>query len=66
MPTAYVPLLKSCSSKPRPNLDDHSYNLLRRLGMNLVRAEEVEFKGESCIEQTFELRREDWLLHKTG
>nr|WP_279308329.1 GNAT family N-acetyltransferase [Nodosilinea sp. FACHB-131] len=46
--------------------NEPSINLLRRLGMHLVRSDEVEFKGELCIEQTFELRREDWLLHKAG
>jgi RimJ/RimL family protein N-acetyltransferase len=39
-----------------------SVNLLIRLGMNLVRSDEVEFKGELCIEQTFEIGRKDWLL----
>ena len=46
--------------------NEPSINLLRRLGMNLVRSDEVEFKGELCIEQTFELKSEDWLLHKAG
>lgn len=42
-----------------------SINLLRRLGLNLSRSDEVEFRGELCIEQTFELGRKDWLLsHK--
>ncbi|BAZ02972.1 putative acetyltransferase (plasmid) [Tolypothrix tenuis PCC 7101] len=39
--------------------NEPSINLLRRLGMNLVRSQEVEFKGELCIEQTFELGRKD-------
>ncbi len=39
--------------------NEPSVNLLRRLGMNLVRSDEVEFKGELCIEQTFELGRKD-------
>lgn len=39
--------------------NEPSINLLRRLGMNLVRSDEVEFKGELCIEQTFELDRKD-------
>ena len=46
--------------------NEPSVNLLRRLGMNLVRSDEVEFKGELCIEQTFELERKDWLLRKVG
>jgi RimJ/RimL family protein N-acetyltransferase len=40
-----------------------SINLLTWLGMNLVSSEEVVFKNEFCVEQTFELRRKDWLLH---
>lgn len=40
-----------------------SINLLTRLGMNLVSSEEVVFKNELCVEQTFELRKKDWLLH---
>jgi len=39
-----------------------SINLLRRLGMNMRRSDEVEFKGELCIKQTFELDRKDWLI----
>jgi RimJ/RimL family protein N-acetyltransferase len=40
-----------------------SINLLTRLGMNLVSSEEVVFKNELCVDQTFELRKKDWLLH---
>ncbi|MBE9178485.1 GNAT family N-acetyltransferase [Oculatella sp. LEGE 06141] len=36
-----------------------SINLLTRLGMNLVSSEEVVFKHELCVEQTFELKKED-------
>lgn len=39
-----------------------SVNLIRRLGMNLVRSDEVEFKGELCIEQTFESRKKNLFL----
>ncbi|MBD2189523.1 GNAT family N-acetyltransferase [Pseudanabaena mucicola] len=45
--------------------NEPSVNLLRRLGMKLLRSDEVEFKGELCIEQTFELDRKDQLLQKT-
>ncbi len=41
------------------NRNEPSIRLLKRLGMNLVRSEEVEFKGELCIEQTFELAKEE-------
>ncbi|MFW9259303.1 GNAT family N-acetyltransferase [Nostoc sp. CALU 546] len=37
-------------------------HLLRCLEMRLSYSEEIEFKGEQCIEQTFELDRKDWLL----
>ncbi|NER82456.1 MAG: GNAT family N-acetyltransferase [Leptolyngbya sp. SIO1D8] len=40
-----------------------SINLLQRLGMTLVRSDKVTFKGELCIEQTFELSQENWLRH---
>lgn len=40
-----------------------SINLLTRLGMNLISSEEIVFRNELCVEQTFELRKEDWLLH---
>lgn len=40
-----------------------SINLLTRLGMNLASSEEVVFKHELCVEQTFELKKKDWLLH---
>ncbi len=33
--------------------------------MNLVRSDEVKFRGELCIEQIFELEKEDWAL-RTG
>ncbi|MBE9183009.1 GNAT family N-acetyltransferase [Oculatella sp. LEGE 06141] len=36
-----------------------SINLLTRLGMNLVSSEEILFKHELCVEQTFELKKED-------
>ena len=39
--------------------NEPSVNLLRRLGMNLIRSDEVEFKGGLSIEQTFELERND-------
>lgn len=39
--------------------NEPSIKLLKRLGMNLVRSDEVEFKGKICIEQTFELDRKD-------
>lgn len=40
-----------------------SIHLLKRLGMNLISSEEVVFRNEFCVEQTFELRKKDWLLH---
>ena len=40
-----------------------SITLLIRLGMNLVSSEEIVFKHELCVEQTFELNKEDWLLY---
>lgn len=40
-----------------------SINLLTRLGMNLVSSEEVVFRNELCVEQTFVLEEKDWLLH---
>jgi RimJ/RimL family protein N-acetyltransferase len=43
-----------------------SIRLLKRLGMNLVRLDEVEFKGELCIEQIFELEKEEWVTRKAG
>jgi len=46
--------------------NEPSVNLLRRLGMNVVRSAEVEFRGEFCVEQTFELDKKDWLFSKTG
>lgn len=39
-----------------------SINLLTRLNMNPVSSEAAVFKGEQCIEQTYELTKEDWLL----
>ena len=39
--------------------NEPSIKLLRGLGMNLVRSDEVEFRGELCIEQTFELDRKN-------
>jgi RimJ/RimL family protein N-acetyltransferase len=45
-------------SRNRPSI-----NLLTRLGMKLVSFEEVVFRNELCVEQTFELRKKDWLLH---
>lgn len=36
-----------------------SINLMTRLGMNLVSSEEVVFRNELCVEQTFELRKKD-------
>jgi RimJ/RimL family protein N-acetyltransferase len=40
-----------------------SINLMTQLGMNLISSEEVIFRNEFCIEQTFESRKKDWLLH---
>lgn len=40
-----------------------SINLLTRLGMNLISSEEIVFRNELCVEQTFELNKQDWLLH---
>ncbi|WOB42547.1 GNAT family N-acetyltransferase [Thermoleptolyngbya oregonensis NK1-22] len=42
--------------------NEPSIRLLQRLGMTLVRSDEVLFKGEWCVEQTFELAREKWSL----
>ena len=42
--------------------NESSIRLLKRLGMRLSNSVEVEFKGEWCVEQTFELDRKDWLL----
>jgi RimJ/RimL family protein N-acetyltransferase len=42
--------------------NEPSVHLLRWLGMRLSYSEEVEFKGEWCVEQTFELDQKDWLL----
>ncbi|WP_088892989.1 GNAT family N-acetyltransferase [Leptolyngbya ohadii] len=39
--------------------NQRSINLMMRLGMGLVRSEEVEFRNERCVEQTFELRKID-------
>jgi RimJ/RimL family protein N-acetyltransferase len=36
-----------------------SVNLLGRLGMKLVRSEQVEWQGEFCLEQTFVLDKKD-------
>jgi len=46
--------------------NEPSVRLLKRLGMSFVRSDEVEFRGELCIEQIFELAKEDWLLRKAG
>ncbi|MCU0569026.1 MAG: GNAT family N-acetyltransferase [Oculatellaceae cyanobacterium Prado106] len=40
--------------------NEPSVRLLSRLGMSLVRSHPVKFKGEWCIEQTFELTKEAW------
>lgn len=40
--------------------NESSVRLLRWLGMTLTDAKDVEFKGEWCIEQTFELDQQDW------
>jgi len=40
-------------------LNEPSVKLIRRLGLNLVRSDQVEFKGKLCIEQTFELSRKN-------
>ncbi|QUS62596.1 GNAT family N-acetyltransferase (plasmid) [Synechocystis sp. PCC 7339] len=42
--------------------NESSIRLLKRLGMRLSNSVEVEFKGEWCVEQTFELNQKDWLL----
>jgi RimJ/RimL family protein N-acetyltransferase len=42
--------------------NESSIRLLKRLGMRLSNSVEVEFKGEWCVEQTFELDQKDWLL----
>lgn len=42
--------------------NEPSARLLRRLGMKLVASAEVEFRGELCVEQTFELDQKDWLF----
>lgn len=39
-----------------------SVTLMTRVGMMLVKSEEVEFKNELCVEQTFELKEKDCLL----
>ncbi|KOP24793.1 hypothetical protein AMR41_19445 [Hapalosiphon sp. MRB220] len=39
-----------------------SIRLLRRLGMQLVQSDEVEFKGELCIEHTFEMTKENRVI----
>jgi hypothetical protein len=31
--------------------------------MNLISSEEIVFRNELCIEQTFEVTKKDWLLH---
>ena len=41
-----------------------SINLLTRLGMNLVNSEEIVFRNELCVEQTFELSKQDWLYNQ--
>lgn len=46
--------------------NDPSIRLLRRLGMKLLQSVEVEFRGELCVEQTFELDKEAWLFGKAG
>jgi RimJ/RimL family protein N-acetyltransferase len=40
-----------------------SIHLMTQLAMNLISSEEVVFRNELCVEQTFELRKKDWLLH---
>jgi RimJ/RimL family protein N-acetyltransferase len=41
-----------------------SMRLLSRLGFRQVRIESAQFKGETCDEATYELRKADWrLLH---
>lgn len=40
-------------------LNEPSVKLIRGLGLNLVRSDQVEFKGKLCIEQTFELSRKN-------
>jgi RimJ/RimL family protein N-acetyltransferase len=42
--------------------NESSIRLLKRLGMRFSNSVEVEFKGEWCAEQTFELDQKDWLL----
>ncbi|MBD2653369.1 GNAT family N-acetyltransferase [Synechocystis sp. FACHB-383] len=42
--------------------NESSIRLLKRLGMRLSNSLEVEFRGEWCVEQTFELNHQDWLL----
>jgi RimJ/RimL family protein N-acetyltransferase len=46
--------------------NESSIRLLRRLGMKLLQSAEVEFRGELCVEQTFKLDKETWLLGKAG
>ena len=43
-----------------------SINLLTRVGMTLVKSDEVEFNGEWCTEQTFMLNKKEWLLRKAS
>lgn len=43
-----------------------SVRLLKRLGLNLVRSDKVIFRGELCIEQTFELEKENWVLRQAS
>lgn len=44
--------------------NERSVHLLRCLGFSLVRSDEVEFRGEWCVEHIFELERKDWLSRR--
>lgn len=46
--------------------NEPSVRLLQRLTMKLAQSSEVEFRGELCVEQTFELDKDGWLFSKAG
>lgn len=55
-----TPVLKMYAITDRRNAP--SVRLIKRLGMKLLHSEEVEFKGEQCIEDTYCLVRENFRL----
>lgn len=46
--------------------NEPSIRLLQRLGLRWVRSAEVEFRGEWCVEDTFELDKKNWIGKSTS